>query len=41
MNRTNLRNRIVANVRKINAQVKAPQGEVKSQSPRTVTLFAG
>lgn len=41
MNRQNLSSRIIANVRKINTQVKAPQGDVKSQSPRTVTLFAG
>lgn len=41
MSRTQLRDRIVQNVRTLNTLVKAPQGEVKSQAPRTVTLFAG
>lgn len=40
MNRENLKNRIVANVRSLNAQVKAPQTDAK-KAPRTVTLFAG
>lgn len=41
MNRKSIRDRIVANFQKINAQVKAPQGDAKTQSARTVTLFAG
>jgi hypothetical protein len=45
MIRQTLRDRIVANVRKldtdVNAHKKAPKGEAKSQAPRTVTLFAG
>ncbi|MCK6574115.1 hypothetical protein L6V77_23800 [Myxococcota bacterium] len=45
MIRQSLRDRIVANVRKLDTEVnavkQAPKGETKSQAPRTVTLFAG
>ena len=41
MNRQSLRDRIVQNVRKLNAAVKAPQSEAPRSAPSTVTLFAG
>ena len=39
MTRQSLRDRIVANVRKINAQVKTPQADTKVSAPRIFALL--
>jgi hypothetical protein len=40
MNRQTLRDRIVANVRNLNQQLKAPAADPKVPAPRTIVLFS-